>query len=99
MDLTQAPPSDSGHSEELCRHLEAVLRRHARHLNNRWWRWPLLGPSYHLLADALVWADEVPFRWRRGEIEDCLRALWHHRTGLIIGEARPFGELWQLGTR
>lgn len=78
--------------------LEADLRRHARRLNARWWRWPLLMPTYHLLADALFWADEVAFWWKQGE-ENALRILWYYRTGLILGEARPFAEVWQLGKR
>ena len=36
------------------------LRRHAHILNGRRWRWPLLGPGYHLFADALFWTDEAP---------------------------------------
>jgi hypothetical protein len=80
--------------------LEDDLRRHASYINARRWRWPLLGPSYHLLADALVWIDEKP-PWAKKlrPAEDALRCLWHHRTGLILGEERPFGELWELGRR
>lgn len=79
--------------------LEAVLRRHARRLNARWWRWPFLEPSYHVLADALYWADEAPpWPWARlREAENALRCLWYFRTGLILGEERPFAELWELG--
>lgn len=80
--------------------LEDDIRRAAPLLNARRWRWPLLGPSYHLLADALVWIDEKP-PWARKlrPAEDALRCLLHHRTGLIIGEPRPFGELWELGLK
>jgi hypothetical protein len=85
--------------EDVRRYLEPVLRRHACRLNARWWRWPLLGPSYHCFADALYWADEVAFWWRRGEVEDALRVLWHYRTGLILDEPRPFGTVWELGKR
>ena len=80
--------------------LENELRRQALLLNARRWRWPLLRPSYHLLADALVWMDEKP-PWARElrPAEDALRCMWHHRTGLILGEDRPFGELWEQGMR
>src|SRR5690349_4696155 len=78
---------------------EEVLRHYARRLNRRCWRWPLLGPSYHLLADALFWADEAPPWWRLWELENALRFLWHYRTGLILGEPRECGEIWELGKR
>jgi hypothetical protein len=93
MEQCQTPINDAEHPEQL-------LQRHARRLNNRWWRWPLLGPSYHLLAGALDWADVTPYCWGKwAEIDNTLRPLWHYRTGLIFGEARPFGELWGLGKR
>ena len=95
----ESPSDDDDANAGLRCHVEAVLRRHARRLNARWWRWDLLGPSYHLLADALVWADEVPLWGKRSEVEDALRVLWHYRTGLILGEARPFTELWELAKR
>lgn len=78
---------------------EEVLRHYARRLNRRWWRWPLLGPSYHLFADALYWLDEAPAWWRLPELENALRFLWHYRTGLIIGEPREFGDIWELSKR
>jgi hypothetical protein len=78
---------------------EAVLRRHAYQLNVRSRRWPLLGPTFHTFADALWWVDEAPPWSRLREAEDALRFLWHYRTGLIIGEARPYEELWSLGKR
>ena len=92
MEHPQGPPNDDDRPDE-------VFRRHARLLNARWWRWPLLEPSYHLFADALVWADELPFRWRRLGIDHVLRPLWHYRMGLILGETRRFVELWELGKR
>jgi hypothetical protein len=76
---------------------EEVLRHYAFRLNARWWRWPLLGPSYHVFADALYWMDEAPPWSRLRGAENALRPLWHYRTGLIIGEPRPFKELWDLG--
>ena len=79
--------------------LDEVLLRHARRLNGRWWRWPFIGPEYHLFADALFWADEAPAWWRLWDLENALRLLWHYRTGLIIGEKRPGVELWELGKR
>jgi hypothetical protein len=100
MEQPQEPSSETDFSEEaLRRYFEPILRQHARRLNARWWRWPLLMPTYHLLADALFWADEVAFWWKRGELEDALRYLWHYRTGLILGEARPGAEVWKFGKR
>jgi hypothetical protein len=78
---------------------EDVLRHHARRLDGRRWRWPLLGSAYHTLADAIYWDDEIPFWWRLPELENALRFLWHYRTGLLVGEARPWGEFWELGLR
>jgi hypothetical protein len=74
-----------------------VLQHYAQRLNRRWWRWPLLGPSYHLFAGALFWADEYPPWWRLPELEDALRVLWYYRTGLILGQPREYGEYWELG--
>lgn len=77
------------------------LRRNARALNARRRRWPLSGPSYYILADALAWADEAP-PWPLSKIrgaENALRCLWHYRTGLILGEERPFAELWELAVQ
>lgn len=79
--------------------LESALRRRAPVLNRRSWRWPLVRPVYHVLADALYWPDEVPFWSRLGDGHDVLRCLWHYRTGLILGERWPFGEYWELGLR
>jgi len=81
----------------LERTIEEVLRLHAARLNSRWWRWPFVGPEYHLFADALRWADEYPPWWGLSELENALRYLWHYRTGLILGEARKGIELWDLG--
>jgi hypothetical protein len=92
MEQPLLPPNDDDPLEE-------VLRRHARRLNARWWRWPLVRPIYHVFADALFWIDEAPIWWGLPELENPLRCLWHYRTGLILGEARPFGELWELGKR
>jgi hypothetical protein len=77
--------------------LDAQLRHFAPLLNARSWRWPLLGPSYHLLADALYWIDEAPPWSKLHRAENPLRVLWYYRTGLILGEARPCGEFWELG--
>src|SRR5262249_36488210 len=73
--------------------------RYAPRLNSRWWRWPLVGPEYHMLANALFWADEIPLFIGpgRGSLEDALRGLWSYRTGLMLGETREWGELWELG--
>src|SRR5262249_11962101 len=77
-----------------------VLRYYAPYLNSRNWRWPLLGPSYHLFADALYWTDEAP-PWSKParNVENALRFLWYYRTGLILGEARDHVEYWDLGKR
>jgi hypothetical protein len=75
----------------------AVFRHYANALNARSWRWPLLGPSYHLFADALYWIDEAPPLSKLRKAENALRFLWHFRTGLIMGEEREGAELWQLG--
>lgn len=100
MEQPHESSSNTDFSEEaLCRYFEPILRQHARRLNARWWRWPLLMPTYHLFADALFWADEVAFWWKRGELEDALRFLWHYRTGLILGKARRGAQLWQFGKR
>ena len=75
--------------------LVAALRRNARKLNRRRWRWAFFGPGYHLFADALFWIDESP-PWTWGgdsNFENALRLLWHYRTGLILGEVRPYGDL------
>jgi hypothetical protein len=82
-------------AEDEC--LEDTLRRHADALNARRWRWPLSGPTYHILADALYWVDEAPLWSKLRAAEDPLRCLWHYRTGLIVGEQRPFRDLWELG--
>jgi hypothetical protein len=74
MDQPHGLSSDSDRHEQAVRfYCEPILRHHARRLNARWWRWPLLPPSYHMLADALVWADETAFWWKRGDLEDALR--------------------------
>jgi hypothetical protein len=79
--------------------VESDLRRYAPRLNARWWRWPLLDPTYRLLADALYWMDEAPPWGGLRRAENALRLLWHYRTGLILGEPRPFAEYWELGKR
>src|SRR5689334_15808976 len=101
MEPHQKSSSDAHLSEDaLLGHFEPILRQHAGLLDSRWWRWPQLGPSYHVLAGALYWADEYPGWWkRRGDLEDALRALWHYRTGLILGEPRRCASIWDLGKR
>jgi hypothetical protein len=78
-----------------------VLRRYARRLNLRRFRIPLLPPFYHLFADALVWLDEEPsWPWRGPfELSNALRPLFYYRTGLILGDVRPYGRIWELGRR
>jgi hypothetical protein len=78
---------------------EEVLRHYAHRLNRRSWRWPLLGPSYHQFADALFWLDELPPWWHLSDLENALRFLWYFRTGLMLGESREWGDLWELGRR
>jgi hypothetical protein len=75
-----------------------VLRRYARRLNLRRFRIPLLPPDYHLLGDYLFWWDESP-PWDRWELRTSLGYLFHFRTGLILGDARPWAEFWELGRR
>ncbi len=77
---------------------ERVLRRYARRLNGRSWRWPFMQPFYDCLADALIWPDEKPFR-SRSDLPSALRPLYFYRTGMILGEARSRVEFWDLGKR
>jgi len=76
---------------------EPTLRRYAPMLNARSWRWPVLGPTYHILADALCWLGEAPTWSQLRRAENALRPLWYYRTSLIIGEAREEGEVCELG--
>ena len=75
-----------------------VLAAHARRLNVRRLPWPL-PPCYDIMSDALVWFDEAYLPWMPVELVWALRPLWHYRTGLIIGEPRPYREWWDLGRR
>jgi hypothetical protein len=73
---------------------EEMLRRWAAHLDAiTEQRVPQ--PMRDILADGLIWRDETidatPF-----EVISALRLVWHHRTGIIIGEQRRFAETWQL---
>jgi hypothetical protein len=87
--------------EEMLGECAAVLRGCARRLNLRRFRIPLLLPYYHLLADALIWLDEdPPWPWRISfELSNALRPLFYYRTGLILGDVRPYGRIWELGRR
>jgi hypothetical protein len=90
MEQPNQPPAVDAETAE-------VLRLYAPRLNRRRWRWPLTGPVYHLMADALYWVDEVPL-WRKPwELQNAMRLLWHYRTGLILGESREYAEYWELG--
>jgi hypothetical protein len=91
--MTSSASADDG----LRDYFEPIMRRCADRLNARHWRWAWVPPSYHMLADALFWPDEWLFGRARGECEDLLRVLWHHRTGLILGEPREYADIWQLG--
>lgn len=74
-----------------------VLRQHAHRLNGRSWRWPFIGPEYHMFADGLFWVDEAPPWWGLSDLENALRWVWHYRTGLILGQSREGAEFWELG--
>jgi hypothetical protein len=82
MDAKVAPPP------------EDTLRRWAAHLDEITEQ-RITQPFPDILADGLIWRDETvettPF-----EVISALRFVWHHRTGLIIGEPRRFSETWQL---
>jgi hypothetical protein len=88
---------------------EKWLRVHAPQINARRWRRLLSWPSYEIMSGSLIWEDEKPRNAGHGtsvnvlgpevpvEVAWSLRPLWHYRTGLIIGEERPYRELWELG--
>ena len=48
---------------------------------------PTAQVHYDLLADALVWSDELPceISGRRGEF-DCIKLLWRYRTTMLLGK-------------
>ncbi|WP_395752706.1 hypothetical protein [Prosthecobacter sp.] len=75
-----------------------MLHKHGAHLNAIRTRRCFARPFYEIMSDALVWPDETtdttPVRliWS-------LRLLFHHRTGLILGESWRFADEWQLGLR
>jgi hypothetical protein len=73
---------------------EVTLRLWAGHLDNITEQ-RVDQPFSDILADGLIWPDETidstPF-----EVISCLRFVWHHRTGIIIGEQRRFADTWQL---
>ena len=49
--------------------------------------------SYDVFADALVWSDEYPDRYRgRRKRFDCVKLLLRYRTTLILGDPDPFFE-------
>ncbi|WP_395743856.1 hypothetical protein [Prosthecobacter sp.] len=50
------------------------------------------------MSDALVWPDETPDATPVRLIW-ALRMLFHHRTGLILGERWRFADEWELGLR
>lgn len=57
-------------------------------------------PFYELLSDGLVWPDEAPAD-RPAQDWWEVRALWHHRAGLILDQPSPdsFPEFWEIGLR
>jgi hypothetical protein len=88
--------------EALLEHFGEVFPRYARRLNLRRFRIPFFPPGYDLCADALKWLDESPICWPwrdPPELVDGLRVLWHYRTGLLLGDVRPYGRTWELGRR
>lgn len=74
---------------------EETLRQWANHLDSIR-QATIAEPFVDCMSDALVWRDEtnssIPTRviW-------ALRFVFHHRTGLILGEQRPYADFWQLG--
>ena len=75
---------------------DVILRCYAKHLDLLRRRKLFARPSYDCMADALVWPDETTFDTPTRLIWS-LRFLTHHRMGFILGEDRPYGELWGLG--
>lgn len=75
-----------------------ILRQYAVHLSSIRRRGWFSRPFYEIMSDALVWRNETtastPTR-----LVGALRPLFHHRTGLILGEQWRFAEEWQLGLR
>lgn len=76
-----------------------TLSEYADHLNAI--RWPRFGfPFYDIWSGGLVWTDETRHLIRRTptEVIWALRALWAHRTSLILGEPRDeLAEFWRFG--
>jgi hypothetical protein len=88
--------------EALLEHCAELFPRYARRLNLRRFRVPFFPPGYDLWADALKWLDESPICWPwrdPPELVEALRVLWHYRTGLILGDVRPYAGCWELGRR
>jgi hypothetical protein len=73
---------------------EDTLREWATHLDGI--RTPgSREPFVDAMSDALVWPDETDSSTPM-EVIWALRFVRHYRTGLILGEARPHAEFWQL---
>lgn len=57
---------------------------------------------YDLLADALVWSDEVPTPEKCGDIPVGaeLRGIWNYRTSLILGQPKEkYRAAWEEAMR
>ncbi len=54
---------------------------------------PGAGPQYDVLADAIVWPDELP-AGRFGACT-CIRFVWRSRTCRLIGLAPEYEEWWR----
>src|SRR4051812_39659327 len=73
-----------------------MLQQYATHLDSiRGRRW-FARPFHDVMSDALVWPGETT-RSTPVRLIWALRPLFHHRTGLILGEQWRFAEEWQFG--
>ena len=73
---------------------EKTLRLWAEHLDGIT-EPRVVQPFRDILTDGLIWRDET-IESTPTEVIWALRLVWHHRTGIIIGEQRRYADTWQL---
>jgi hypothetical protein len=75
-----------------------MLHQYAEHLDSLRTRRCFARPFYEVMSDSLVWPGETA-KSTPTRLIWALRPLFHHRTGLILGEHWRFADEWQLGLR
>lgn len=83
--------------KEVLNHYEKVFKKYGHILNRKRIPWNIAW-KYEIMSDAIIFLDEWTLSLPT-ELNNCLRAIFHHRAAIICGEEEQseYKEAYELG--